>query len=56
MPPSPSDDLTEAAEAVQRFKVGIAAYAALYQECIDLGLPPEVAAHYIKLLMGQEAP
>lgn len=47
------DVVTELAGLIQELKPGIATWAAIYQHCLDMGLPEEVAIHYVKLLMGR---
>lgn len=44
----------EFSEILDELRPYIERWAVLYRECIEIGLTPALAEHYVKLLMGEE--
>lgn len=46
----------ELADIVGELAPHIEAFMAIYQKCLDAGMPEELAVHFVKLLMGERIP
>ena len=50
------DWIDQAAEAVGELGDYIQMWMAIYQKCLDAGMPDEMAIHFVKQLMGERIP